>query len=65
MKDMKLKRKLIALVFILLAIGGAMCFLNDRYKIYACNNGHTKTQYGLSVMSFNVTAYDPASFSVD
>lgn len=63
---MKIKRKHIALGFILLTIVGAMGFLNYRYRIYAINFGcGADPQYDLSIMTYNVDAYDSARFSLD
>lgn len=63
---MKIKRKHIVLGLFLVAIVGAMGFLDYRYKIYAINIGHdAKPQNDLSIMTYNVDAYDSARFSLD
>ena len=56
-------RKRIVLYAVLIAIAYAMCFLNHRYKLFAFNINHYEDNEGFSIMTYNISAYDTASFS--
>lgn len=58
-------RKRIVLSAILIAIACAMCFLSHRYKLFAFNISHYEGNEGFSIMTYNISAYDSASFTPD
>lgn len=62
---MIISRKRIILYAILIAIACAMCFLNHRYKLFAFNISHYGGNEGFSIMTYNISAYDSASFTTD
>lgn len=53
----------IVLYSVLIVIACAMCFLNYRYKLFAYNYKHCEGSGGFSIMTYNIAAYDSASFT--
>lgn len=58
-------RKRFVLYAVLIAIACAMGFLNHRYKLFAFIINQPKSVEGFSIMTYNVSAYDTASFTPD
>lgn len=61
---MTLRRRHIVLLISLVAIIGALCLLNNRNKLYAFNtvSEWDNLEKTVSIMTFNIAAYDSASF---
>lgn len=64
---MMFKRKHILSLSALVAIMGALCFLNIHNKLYAFNSSGEKADQDkvVSIMTYNIAAYDSASFPLE
>lgn len=61
---MKFIRKHIIFVVTIIAIMGVLCFLNHYFKLYAFKPLSDKKHIeGISIMTFNIAAYDSTSFA--